>query len=318
MIPLLSQVYARARETLGDTEVSGGQLWTDERLQEHAGAAYEAMYRALSMHGSKALRRTAYYNVPASQSYLTPAQMGLTNFSEPKAIYERLVNLAVSPNSGTPGDAYLTLGFATAHGFVDGQSVVVYGMQGISEDANDMWAVAAPTTATLRLMGCRAAGTFASGAVVSDSTEAFPSLPMAPYNDILDYPTTPGSQLTKWTWEKGVIRFWPCSTARQIRLIYTLSGAPPSDAAASMGVDDSLDFLANFTAGLAVRSKGMGTTAATLLARACGNPTGDCSRANAGLLGELVRHDVKNLQVTGSFQIPRFRPKRNVGGNCQY
>ncbi len=319
MIPTLGQVYVRARNLIGDTEIPTGQIWDDSKLSEFAASAYTTMFRVLAEHANHRLRRVAYYNVPANQSYLSPAQMGVSNLGEPKNIYERSVSHAAAVSLATPAVAsgYLTL-TSVAHPFKDGNTIIVYGIAGISDEVNDEWTITVPTVDTIRLMGCLATGTYVSGGVITDSSEGFPDIPMAPLSVMLDIPSTPSTQLSYWSWVGDAFRFWPASTVRQIRLVYTLSGSPPAYPSASIGVDDSLDFLGAHTAALALQAKGIGNDAAAKFLLSVGNPQGEAGSGQNGYLGQLVRPGVKDLQMTERLVLPRFREKRNVGPFNRY
>jgi len=320
MIPLLSQAYTGIRHALGDTEVPAGQIWPDNKLQEHVGRAYTLLYQYLSLHDSKLLRRTAYFNLPAYQTYLTPSQLGITNLGQPKDIWTRTVatELAVTGATPAPTSYYLTLASA-AHTITDGTSVLVYGVGGISDDVNDEWGVVAPNTTSLRLMGCTATGAWTSGGTITTSAEPWPASPMQPWRDLTDFTLTPVSDTTdRWAFINGNFRFIAATAKRQLRLIYELSGTAPTAPTASLGVDDCLNFIVEYAAGSAASAKGFANTASEHYLRATGNPAGDAGSGGNGMLGQLVKVAVKAAQKTERTVIPRFRPKRNVGPGNRY
>ena len=319
MIPVLSQVYSGARDALGDTEVSAGQMWTDARLLEHYKRAYALLYHMLSIHDSKLLRRTAYFNLPAYQTLLTPTQMGISNLGEPKDIWARVVDkeLSVAACVPAPTSFYLDLTTSAVHGLSDGAPVIVYGLGGLTDDVNNMeWNATVSAPNALRLLGCAAVGTWTSGGTVTTSSEAWPARPMVPWRDIQDYSvvgdTSDGVQ-DRWAWVNGAFRFQNMPTKRQLRLIYSLSGTPPTGATSSMGVDDSLNFLVQYTAGCAFAAKGLTESAASCFIRAVGNGAGEAGDGGGGMLGQIIKKEVKIQQKVQRTVLPAFQAQAEHG-----
>jgi hypothetical protein len=325
MIPVLAQVYSGARDAIGDTEVAAGQMWTDARLQEHYNRAYALLYHMLSLHDSKLLRRTAYFNLPAYQTLLMPAQMGITNLGEPKDIWARIVDKEYAVTGATPHGTsfYLDLSIApVTHALADGAPIIVYGVKGISDDLNGVeWNITVPSTSSFRLLGCGAVGTWISGGTITTSSEAWPARPMTPWRDIQDYSVIgdiSDGVTDRWAWVNGAFRFQNLPTKRQLRLIYSLSGTPPTAATDSMGVDDCLNFLVHYTAGGAAASKGLAQTAANLYIKAVGNAAGEAGDGGGGMLGQIVKKEVKAQQKVQRTCLVRWRPKRNCGTLNRY
>src|ERR1035438_9192737 len=57
---------------------------------------------------------------------------------------------AATPNTATPGAPYVSI-TANGHGCSDGDTVLVFGIAGSSDDVNDQWTITAPDANTLYL-----------------------------------------------------------------------------------------------------------------------------------------------------------------------
>ena len=336
MIPLFSQVGTHTRMTfLGDTEVSGGSLWTDTYLLSSGGlgplaAAYEAMVHAMLLSNHRKLNRFAYFNVPINTAFINPASVGLLNFGAPLQVYERSVNnnldavtvlntmvatphgvvLNAADNKLSVGNATLT--FKSPHNLVNGQWLITYNFGGVSDDFNGCWCITVVDTVTITLNGCTATGAWngASG-VLTDSTNQWPTTPMPMYDLIRRDEASPNSSsLDSVAWESGVLNFRPCTIPRQVRISYKVSTTAPTSASASTGVDGCLNFLSAYTAALCHKSKGMAPAMTSAFMLACGNGAGECGNANQGYLGQLLREEVKEQQTGDRIVLQRFRPKR--------
>lgn len=333
MIPTLQQVAEAARSAIDDVQTAGGAVWNDDVLLFGAagqttpigplGRAYEALIQKLLSVDSRRLRRSAFWNLAAYTPYLDPATAQITNLGQPINIWDRSIRstAAITAIAFTTGAApYAEITFGSPHSFTEGQQVVVFGVppDQITEDINDIWTITVPSSTTIRLMGCTATGTWASGGSVSDSTEIWPQVPNV--QPVMDLPQLSSSatatQLTAWTFLAGKIRFIPCSTARQIKLLYDISTSCPTSITASTGIDGSLNFLADYTAGLALVVRGQSSAAERCFVRACGNPTGDTRDGNGGHLGTLLQSQIRQLQLsTERYQLPRWRAPRNRGNS---
>ncbi len=315
MIPNLQQVFDRARSLIGDTEVPGGGVWTNGALQEHFAVAYEALFDRMAQNDVRRVRRQSYYVLPAHTSYLSPATMGITNMGEPKQLFERNHGTAWAVSGATLGSGYVDLTTAT-HTLASGANIIVYGVGGLSDDVNDSWTITVPGSTSVRLNGCVATGTYTSGGAVANAPGDWPDTPLDLIGEIPNMPS-PGDSLGYWAWIGDACRFYPRSSACQIKLLYLISATAPSDADASIGIDGSLNFLSHFTAGSALSAKGTSTEGAKLLARACGNGVGDLSGPTGGMLHQLLAPAIKAKQWE-RIQLPRFREKRNVGSFPRY
>lgn len=332
MIPTGQQIVETAQITfLGDTE-DPGQLYPASILQHGINVGYRLLFSQMMRVDSRRARRLAYYNLPPFFNAVSPAAMGIANLGEPKEISERNVQTSWTGTiaainaftQSSPPSVDITI---PSHGLAAGIEIVAFNFTGMTADMNDLYYIAVPDSNTIRLNGCSAEALtsgsppdvgIGSTGIISRSTEDFPFEPnMTPMLDVLSY-QTPNSFLGSWDWTGGVFKFPACSSARQIRVLYTISGEPPADLGASIGIDNSLDFLAAYSAALAANARGADASVGqALFTIAVGNPAGEPGDGDGGLLGQFLRPSTKSLQNI-RVVIPPFRQKRNTGWWVNY
>lgn len=327
MIPTGVEVAQLARETfLGETEIPGGQIFTDSILVGPINASYRLLYAQMMRIDERKARATAFYNLPAWTTYLSPVDMGLgTRMGAPKELWDRRVDtvwtatvLAINASTETtPSSVDLTV---TNHGLQTGAQVITYNFRGMTPDISDVWHIEAVDANTIRLLGCtaRAAATTPSNpttgvgstGVVSNSNEDWPRDPIKQVIEVEPRRQQVASNLTQWAWKDGIFRFPPSHTARQVKIIYAVSGDYGPDLTQSIGIDNSAEFLACYAAAIAANAKGANPgTAPKLFEMAVGNTTGDPGNADGGYLGALIRplvHAQENVRCI----MPPYRPRR--------
>jgi hypothetical protein len=343
MIPTLAQVADHARQAyLGDTEVAGGGMWTDSALLGASGlssttsmavapvaAAYSTLIQALKLTAHRLLRRESYFVIPAYTTVIRPEYIAL-NLGSPLELRARPISyyatdidsLETHAPSGLNPPA-VDIIFSSPRSFTANSLVQLAQFRGVSDSINDEWCISIPTASSIRLNGCTVDPTPYSPAtgIVMTSTTPWPANPIPLVSKLvpeLSSPSTATSELLEWSFQSNQIIINPLSTALQGKILYELSPTCPTNINASTGVDGSLDFLACYAAAIATGIKGMSPVSQRLFAQATGYPTGEIGHCNAGLLGQLIRPEVKAQQVGGRVQSPRFRPKRNHGPAILY
>ena len=326
MIPIYTQATAAMRVHLGDTEVAAGQVWTDAsgKCDTYIQQAYSEIFKGFESGGVKNIERTLYGNVPAYTSYIKPATFGAVNFSEPadRPLFERdsagsVAITGAAPNVVTPGQSFCRITTGTAHGFTDGQMVLIFGIVGLTDDVNDQWSVVVQSPTSFDLMGCTATGTWSSGGTATGSTQDWSELD--PMVEMSQYPQTPSGTLNRYAWVGNAFRVLPASTIRQVKMLFYLSGQAPTTAtpAASFGIDDCLGFIAYRASALAVLDRVGANGKFQSLNRIALGPTEQHSDWG-GLYGQLMRSKVRSAArvpiVIGSFRNAR----RNTGWTQRY
>lgn len=312
MVPTNSQVKDLARKLLGDTEVSGGQVFTNTYLEDAVQAAYAELFRILTSFENPAIQGKMFANLPANQNFLDPADVGVTNFGEPIEVRERgsatTSNIAgVTPATG--GGCRINI---NSHPFDTGDVVVVIGpVGGISDDIMDEWSITKVDANNFDLNGCTSTGTYTSGGKVSKSTEDW-SRPIRPVDDLISFGQDTVSRIDVYSWYRDKFRFIPTDTERQIRVKYTPSGKAPTGDSDSLFFDDSKEFLAYAAAAVAASWNGATELADRLEHRAFGPPVGSGQIRAGGLIGQLVNLGMRTLSQK-VFRPRPYRPRRNTG-----
>lgn len=307
MIPQRSDVTQLVLSLLGDTAVSGGSIFVASFQAPYLNAAFQEMLSRLSVAGGDRIQREGYYVLAANTAALAPVTAGWTNFGWPEEIRERAITgqyavSAVTPSSPAAGQCSVTLSQALPASVASGTMLETYGINGVSEDVNSSWAITLTDTTHIILNGCTASGTYTNGGQVvyapldwSDPLQA---------NDTTDiFPLTSQSELGMYSYSRGVLRFPSCATQRELKVVYNLSGSLPvvsnPVSTDSMGLDDSLNFLAHRTAQLCAAAKG--------------NPRAQQLQQQADyFLGIMLAGAARALQSGQAIVPQQFRPKRNV------
>jgi hypothetical protein len=304
MIPLRSDITSSVLYLLGDTQVTGGSIFTAAFQAPLLNLAYMELFGKLALAGADRIQREGYYVLPAYTGVFTPSLAGITNFGGPVKIRERgtVATYAVSaatPSSPSPGLCALTIA-PLPTSVITGAQAEVYNIGGLTDEVNDSWFLTVNSTTSVVLNGCTASGTYVSGGTLAYSTEKW-SDSLDPKDNTDDFTADPGSSLGMYCWQTGKLRFPPCSTARELKLVYHLSASLPVVASPvvgdSMGVDDSLPFLAHRTAQLCAASKG--------------NPRAQVLQSQADyFLALMVESAARQQQssealVPGMFRLPR-------------
>jgi len=326
MIPTGSMIAETARLVyLGDTEVPGGQIFTDSILQPSINSAFRTLMDNLRRSDDRTPRRMGFYNLPAYTTSLTPADMGIANMGGPKELWHRSVGSTYSATvaafndktNTTPRSVDLTISGGTSS-FSAGAQVVTFNFDSsVTQDINDMWHIQVVDANTIRLLGCAAQDADGDGVgttgVVSTSPEDYSPQPNATLRlEIQDNIGGASTTISEWAWKDGRFRFPPCTSARQLKILYMISGDPPLNLGDPYGIDNSLDFLASYAAGLAANMKGYKGMAGDIFRLAVGREDGDPKDGDAGFLGQYMRPQVKQQQNV-RVVMPPFRYKRNTG-----
>lgn len=305
MIPLRSDVTTLVTSLLGDTQVSGGAFFTAAFQAPHLNSAYQELFGKLDNIGGERVQREGYFLLPAYTGILYPSVAGLNNFGMPIEIKERGTATGYAISAATPnataGTCALTVAAMPAD-VVTGKLVEVYGVGGVSDDINDQWMITVNSSTSIVLNGCAATGTYTSGGKVIYSTEQW-SDALTQMDTTNQFPNTAGAALQIFCYQRGVIRFPAAGTARELRIRYQLSSSLPvissPVAGDSMGVDDSLNFLAYRTAQLCAGSKG--------------NPReGKLTQQADYFMAILLQKATREQQVSENATPAAFRGRRNI------
>ena len=262
MIPTRADVTKLVLSLLGDTQVSTGSIYTSAFQAPHLNSAYQEIFTKLDNIGGTRVQREGYFLLPSYTGAFYPSVAGLSNFGAPVEIRERGTATGYAISAATPNAAAGTCALTVAalpSTVVTGTQVEIYGAVGLSDVVNDQWIITVNSPTSIVLNGCAATGTWSSGGYVVYSTEQW-SDPLVGRDDTDNFPTSAVSSLAMFCWQRGIMKFPFVNAARELRIRYQLSGSLPVVASPvtsdSMGIDDSLNFLAHRTAQLCAASKG--------------------------------------------------------------
>jgi len=328
MVPTYGQFCDAFRFHIGDTQIPGGQVWTNAsgKLDPYLQQAYSELYKGFEGAAVANIKRTIYGIVPAYTSYINPQNFGAKNFSEPtiKPLWERPADTtidfidAIAAGTG-PFGPITDITTTNPHNLALGDEVMIFLCSGVSDNINDQWVVSlilGPNQ--FRINGPLVTGTYSVSPTQGVYCKAFQAtwseVPSVP--EILDYPQTPSGKIDKYAWIDGGFRVIPATVARQLKMVFYLSGNAPnkdSGEGTSLGFDDSLGFLAYRAAALAAKDRSYLSTFKTLNQQALG-PT-EQHADWGGLFGMLMRSKARSA-ARNPIVIGGYRDARRNAGFC--
>lgn len=308
------QVLDAARSHLGADAAGGSAVFTDAILAPHFNAAYRQLYRIMSQVQNPYVEAEAFYNLPAYTSSLPPSVAGITNMGEPLDVWDRGNVTSAAVNAVAIAGELSIITTDTPHGLTLGQQFIVYGVGGVSGISGTWTAHDVPSLVGVEIHSVASSGVYTSGGTLTHSPDDFGD-PLFKRDYIDSLSPARGGSLAQWAWTGDVFRFMPSTEIRQIRVLYTISGEPPTVSSDIVGIDDAIDALAYRTAGLVAASRG-NPHAAELNSIALG-PTFAQTGEVGGLYLELLQSGVRAMQGE-RWRRPPFRPRRDAGGVFDY
>jgi hypothetical protein len=290
----LQEVFDSARSYLSDTQVPGGEVFTNTYLQLQFEEPYRNAFR--KMQGlSKRVQKVAYVNLPASTTVLIPSTYGIVDFAEPESIEERPAAnvIAISTTSNTTP---ITVTTAAPHGLGSTGDVVEGTISGVAGSSAPwgQWFATITGASTFTLNGSARGGAAGTGGAWTPWSQlAFREVGPLDY-EAQGLDGVPQQYLGKYIWRNSRLHFRGAMGVQQLRIMYWASGSAPQLANQDIGIDDVRDFLACATAANAARSKGWFDMASDLRVSAYGDPR-KFDEAG-GLLGEFVKAQVLTAQ----------------------
>lgn len=248
----LQNVFDNARAYLGDTQVAGGEVFTNSVLQPHFAEPYRKMFNCL-MGVSKKVQRVVYVNLPPSTTVLIPSTYNITDMDEPEMVEERPATANVSVTSTDTSTPIKVT--APNHGLTTNAEIIMTGVANTSAPWGQ-WFVTVIDANTFSLNGSASDGVAGTGGTFSVSqlqnfTEVMPLDDSYQGMDGIA-----GQYLGVYLWINSMMQFRGSVQMQQLRITYYASGAPPTNPSQNLNIDNCLDFLAFATAANASRTKG--------------------------------------------------------------
>lgn len=311
--PTLQDVFDAARGYLHDTQVNGGEVFTNTALQQSFNQPYREMFSRL-MGVSKRVQRITYVNLPPLTTILIPSAYAINDFDEPEVIEERPAQNAIAiatTSNATP----IVVATVSPHGLGSSGTQVEGTISGVSGTSGPLglWFATIIDATSFSLNGSVTDGTAGTGgSFVPQSQQQYVEvLPIDLAEEGID--GLPGQYLGVYLWNSERLQFRGATGTQQLRITYWASGSPPTNANTVINIDNCIDFLACATAGNAARGVGWYQLADQLKEQAYGSP--DAGQAAGGLLGQFVAIQVSTMQRGPQRRRAPFRPKRSRYGS---
>lgn len=305
----LQNVYDAARSTyLNDTQVTGGEVYTNAVLQGPFGEAYRRMFNCLAG-TSKRIEKYVYVNLPAYTTALIPASHAITDMAEPEFVEERPATIPITITSTSASTPIQVT--APNHGLPNNAEIVVSEVQNTWAPWGQ-WFITVVDANNFTLNGSYTDGISGSGGYCSVANQ-LNFVPVYPVDQAYALDGQPTQYLGVYWWGNSQFQFRGANETQQLRITYWASGAPPINPSQNLGIDNCLDFLACATAATAAKMvEASNQLADALTFKAFG--ASEEAKGDGGLLGDFVKIQILTLQRTQRRRLP-FRQKISRWGN---
>lgn len=223
-------LYPLVRQLLGDTDVAGGDLFTNSEIQPLFVSAWDELIGMMSQDQIPTAKRTAYHVVPAYTNVLFPSQMNILDLDSVDAIDERpavpsvqIISIDLATDAAGVSIMVTTLG---PHGVSAGQVVQVMDVADIPQ-ANGQWYcdIVGPATLILRGSIFPAGGVYnAGGSLQVANTQQFN--PVRRREELSQ--RDPDTQLHEYSWSDDAFQFVGATLDVQLRIKYLSDGTAPT------------------------------------------------------------------------------------------
>lgn len=311
--PTLTEVYDQTRAECGDTEVAGGQIYTNSLLLPHIQSATRTLWRGLRNLAAPRVQRTFFYTLPANTNTFHPSTALITDFSEPSGpVAQRGSLTSIAVAAATQNGSNLDITCTGAHGLATGDTVVLEQLGGL-KGANILCTVTATSATQLFANGVVTTGTYTSGGKVVTSSNEFAGLEWR--QSIPTAVTRNARGLAIAVYQDNYFQFLPSNEDQQIRITYWSSAQVPTSGSDQIAFNDCIDFLAKYAGSMACKAQGANDRAATLKEESVG------PRFSEGIFGgelrQLMQAAVRERQNLSPYERSP-RPFREQGYGLGY
>ncbi len=307
--PSLQNVFDAVRSYLNDTQVSGGEIFTNTKLQPLFAENYRTLWNRL-MGVSKRVERTVVLNFPANTTVLIPSTYNITDFSEPELIEERQAGTSIAITSTTNATPINCL--ATAHGLGSAGTMVEGAVSGVAGTPAPWgtWFATVVDANNFTLNGSSGDGNAGTGGIFVPWSTDLTFQEVVPTDFASDLDGVPSTYLGVYLWENERLSFRGATGIQQLRIKYWASGTAPTIPSISLNIDNCLDFLAVSTAASGALTQAWASQAELFNNKAYIGPD-----QQGGLLMDFVKIQVSTLQRGPQRRQRPFRDRRGPYGN---
>jgi hypothetical protein len=310
----LGDVFGDARGYLHDTQVAGGESFTNAMLQVHFNEPYRTLFNNL-MGVSKRVQRIAYVVLPAYTTILIPQNFGITDLAEPELVEERPATAAIAI-SATANSSPISVVTAAPHGLGPTNAIIAGQVSGVAGTTAPWgnWFVTITGANTFTLNGSRSDGGLGTGGnFYAASAQQFVTVMPQDLAPAMD--GQPQQYLGTYEWINEQLQFRGSTQNQQLRLTYWASGDPPTNANTNINIDNCRDFLAVATAANAANSVGWYQMSDRLNVKAYNRSAGPQGDNDGGLLAKFIGIQVMTMQRGPQRRQLPFRARRDKFGN---
>ena len=214
------------RSLLGDTDVAGGDVFTNEAITEPYKAAWAEMMAMMTADQIPAAKRIWYETLASYTSRLVPTQAAITDLESVVALEERPAGTSVTISDVVDdGGGAIQITTSGAHALSSNQKVFVGDVSGVPE-ANGSWfvTVSAPTIIVLRGSSFREDSDYDSGGTIVTSSDQFRDV-----HRVEDLPDRdPQAELGVYSWREDAFQFIGATADIQLRITFMFNNEAPT------------------------------------------------------------------------------------------
>lgn len=237
MIPTALNVFDKCREVLGDTEVAGGQIWTNTRLLPALSLSHQKLYSELAKVNSDLLSREAFYLVSAYQQVFTLVQAGLSSVEEVSQLWSRVPSHTLSVTGVANGSDYADLTVSSTSNWSDGDNLDAFGFVGVT-GCDGEWMADVQSSTVIRIKGASPSGAWSSGGTLVKSSSQWGDSMRKEVNT-QNFSSSPVDCPARWCRQHHGIRIEGPNQSVELKLGIKISGGEISSASDSLGIDGS-------------------------------------------------------------------------------
>jgi hypothetical protein len=295
MIPTGSQIFAKVREEFGDSEISGGQVWTDTKLLPYLSLAHQFLVGELASVHSELLQRDNFFRLAANRNRISVNSLQpLLSLEEVTAIYARKPSVVTTIGSAVNNSGILDITVASTDEWATGDIADVI-ETGINE-MNGQWAVTVVSGTVLRIIDVPTTAVVTSGTLMKG-----PEWPQDPIDKVINSSGWPERTLPlpiKWCRQREGILITPTSQEVELKMRVTISGSEFSAASESVRLDGTQPFFVSWIVARIAGPKGRPEL------------TAHHSPIWQNELQRMKQESGKDLQLSQRFRSQPFRSRR--------